>query len=475
MIQRERAFRLRRFGHWVLDHPWYLLLVFGVVLFVRWVVSTRTEPYIVKAAFTSGFNLVTGRPVDVNGLQVGKIAGVQYDGTVAGGEAIVSVGITDPAYIPLHRGTTVQARWGSTIGNGTRRLDLSPGPLSAPRIANGGIVEAGDTLPAQDVDQELNIFTTRTRRRLTGLLGNVQQGVQGQSPALHAAIAASPAALNAANGVLSDLGKDTYALRGLVVNGDTLTSVLASRAPAISDLITVAGQTFSTIATHASALQQSIADLPGALSEARGTLARLDTSVGVVRNLLTDIRPGAAQLGPLATALDPTLASLRSLVPTGVATLQQATAAAPSITRLLAVATPFMPKLQSVTSQLAPMVACMRPYAPEAGGAIVSAGSWMSTYTLEKPKQGIVTFTGKADGPFVEQHGVRAMPEASLASNHAWLPGTISTAAFTSLAGKQFAEPRPPGLSVGQPWYQPQCGAGPSSIDPNFDPENPTK
>src|SRR5579863_3571498 len=157
MIQRQRAFRLRRAGHWILDHQWYLLLV-------RWVVSTRTEPYVVKAAFTSGFNLVTGLPVDVNGLQVGKIAGVQYDGTVAGGEAIVSVGITDPAYIPLRRGTTVEARWGSTIGNGTRRLDLNPGPLSAPRIANGGIIETGDTLPAQDVDQELNIFTARTRR-----------------------------------------------------------------------------------------------------------------------------------------------------------------------------------------------------------------------------------------------------------------------------------------------------------------------
>jgi hypothetical protein len=121
------------------------------------------------------------------------------------------------------------------------------------------------------------------------------------------------------------------------------------------------------------------------------------------------------------------------------------------------------------------MVACVRPYAPEAGGAIVGAGSWMSTYTLEKPNQGLVTFTGKQDGPFVEQHGVRAMPEASLASNHAYVPGTISTKAFTELAGKQFAEPRPPGLSVGQPWYQPQCGAGPNSTNPAFDPENPLK
>jgi ABC-type transporter Mla subunit MlaD len=475
VVRARKRFRLRRVGHWVLDHPWYLVLAVGVVLFVQWVISTRTQPYIVKAAFSSGFNLVTGLPVDVNGIQVGKIAGVRYDGSVAGGEAIVSIGINDSTYIPLHRGTTVESRWGSTIGNGTRRLDVNPGPISAPRIPNQGIIETSDTVPAQDVDQQLNIFTGRTRTHLTSLLGHLQQGLVGQAPFVHSAIGSSPAAMNAANGVLSDLGRDTYALRGLVVNGDRLTSVLASRAQAVSDLVTVAGQTFSTMAAHATGLQQSIANLPGALTEARGTLARLDGSVGILNRLIADIRPGAAQLAPLANALDPTLAELRRLVPSGVATLEQATAAAPSISGLLKVATPFMPKVRSVTSQLAPMVACMRPYAPEAGGAIVGAGDWMSTYTLEKPNAGIVTFNGKQDGPFVEQHGVRAMPEASLATDHASLPGTISTKTFTALAGKQFAEPRPPGLSVGQPWYQPQCGAGPNSTNPSFDPENPLK
>jgi ABC-type transporter Mla subunit MlaD len=178
-VQAQRSYRLRRGLHWVLDHPWYVVLVVGVVVFVRWVISTRTEPYVVKAAFTSGFNLVTGLPVDVNGLQVGKIAGVKYDGSVAGGEAIVSIGISDPAYIPLHRGTTVEARWGSTIGNGTRRLDVNPGPAGAPKIANQGIIETRDTLPAQDVDQQLNIFTKQTRGNLTSLLGELQHGIQG--------------------------------------------------------------------------------------------------------------------------------------------------------------------------------------------------------------------------------------------------------------------------------------------------------
>jgi ABC-type transporter Mla subunit MlaD len=473
-VPQEKTHRLRRLGHGVLDHPLYIVLVAAVVVFTMWVIGTRSEPYIVKAAFTSGFNLVPGLPVDIDGQQVGMIAGVKYDASVAGGEAIVSIGISNASFIPLHRGTTVEARWGSTIGNGTRRLDVNPGPQSAPRIPNQGIIETNDTLPAQDIDQQLNILNSRTRPQLIKLLGNLEHGIHGQALYLHAGINSSPAALNAANGVLGDLNADTYALKSLIASGSSLTSVLAARAQGISNLVTVAGQTFATISQHANGLQQSITNLPGALTEARGTLVRLDTSVGILHGLIADIRPGAAQLAPLATALDPTLATLRNLVPTGVSTLRTATAAAPAISQMLKVATPFMPKVTSVTAQLAPMVACVRPYAPEAGSAVESAAGWNETYILQKPTEGITSYYGAPQGPYVESHGVRAMPEASFASVHAYPPG-MSTQAFLSLSGKQYALPRPPGLGAGTPWFQPSCQAGVNALNPNADPENPIK
>ena len=462
---------MRRAMSWPIDHPWFLIVVVGAVLFVYWAIGTRSEPHHVRAEFTSAFNLFSGESIDVNGQAVGKITGVSYQPSLGGAQAIVNIGISDSQYWPLHAGSTVEIRWGSTIGNGTRRLDLVPGPASAPVIRDGGIINAQDTLPAVNLDQVFNVFTRATRTHLTQFLGNLSSGVSGNETALHNGVNAAPPAVLAANGVLSDLASNTYALQGLIYNGDRLTSVLASRAPAISDLVTVAGQTFSTLSAHASGVAQSITDLPGALSEARRTLARLDSSVGILNGLITDIRPGAAKLSPLAITMRPTLAALRRIVPTGVATLSQATAAAPSITRLLDAGIPFMPKVQSVTSQLAPMVACMRPYSPELAGAITAADSWIQTYVLERPTgtPGI-TFTGAQQGQFVRQHGIRAMPQASTSTLHAVPPG-ITTQAFINLTGKQYAEPRPPGLSVGQPVFLPQCGAGPDSLNPAKDPE----
>lgn len=473
-MQTERSHKLRRAVDWVLGHPWYLLVVLAAVGFVAWVESTRTQPYHVQAEFTTAFNLVSGLPVDVDGQQVGMVSGVKYVNDGADGSTIVDIGISDSHYYPLHAGTTVETRWGSTIGNGTRRLDLVPGPAGAPVIRNGGVIETKDTTPAVDLDQVINVLTAKTRTRLTGMLSQLGKGVKGEAPAIHATLSSAPPAFGAANNVLSDLAANTYALKGLVANGDRLTTTLAQHAPAIENLVSGAGTTFATIAAHANGVQQSIQDLPGALTQARSTLVRLDTSVDTLTGLITDIRPGAAVLSPLAVSMRPALAQLASLVPTGVATLRQATAAAPSITHLLQVGAPFMSKLQSATSQLGPMLACIRPYAPEAGSAIVGAGSWMSTYVRVAPNgtPGI-TYTGAADGPYVEQHGVRAMPEVSLAADHATVG--LSTSAFAALANKQYAQPRPPGLSVGQPWYLPQCGVGPESTNPADDPVNPNK
>src|ERR1700756_4886452 len=98
--------RLTRALGWPLDHPLVILLAIGCVLFVFWVIGTRQQPHHVRAAFPSAFNLVSGQSVDVDGQEVGKISGVQYVNNVNGGEAIVTIGISDNSFWPLHAGTT---------------------------------------------------------------------------------------------------------------------------------------------------------------------------------------------------------------------------------------------------------------------------------------------------------------------------------------------------------------------------------
>jgi hypothetical protein len=171
------------------------------------------------------------------------------------------------------------------------------------------------------------------------------------------------------------------------------------------------------------------------------------------------------------------LADLEHAVPSLLATVRAATAAAPSLTQLLGIGTPFITRAGGLFNSLTPMLACIRPYTPEAASAVQSAGGWTQDYVVEprnSPQGPLLNepqrFNGAPEGTGVRVHGIRAMPQVSTTSFHAY-PLGLTTKLFTQLTGKQYAEPRPPGLSVGQPWLLPECGVSSAALDPAQDPE----
>lgn len=462
--------------HWIADHPWYLVFAALFAVFAWWALGTRTQDHHVRASFDSAFNLVKGQDVQVDGLDVGKIGAVKY----SDGRAIVDIGINDNRVWPLHVGTIVKSRWGTTIGSGTRRLDLIPGPKRAPAIPEGGIIDNRDTVAAVDVDQVLNTLTQNTRAHLKGMQHSVDDALTGRASALNQGLGAAPAAVQATRGVVGDIARDSVGLRGLVANGNRLTRTLAARHTALSDLVTVAAQTFRTFSQNSVAVSQTLHDLPGTLDQTTTTLARVDHSVGNLDALVSDLRPGAARLRPLALAARPALDELAATIPTALATVRTATRVAPDITQLLRQGQPFIEKAGPELADLSPMMACIRPYAPEAGGAIVSGGSWQQGYVLKKPGTQLTDFphlsgtpprrTGPPEGDLVRQHYTRPIVQASTTSVGVYPPG-LTSEAFAKLSGKQYAMPRPPGLSAGHPFFMPQCGVGPDSLDPSKDPE----
>jgi ABC-type transporter Mla subunit MlaD len=459
--------RKNPFGR-VLDKPWLIVLVVICVLFTMWAIGTRTQSHHVKASFATAFNLVPGLAVSVDGLEVGKVGNVRYDN----GKAQVEIGIDDKQFWPLHQGTKVVSRWGTTIGSGTRRLDLVPGPASAPKLPEGGIIPTADTQAAVDVDQVLNAFSKPVRNHLRNLVDVTDKGLTGHARGLNAGLHAGSAGVEAAGDVMSQLSADSFALRSLVTNGHRVTSTMAGRDAAIKGVVTVAAQTFQTFAENTRGTQESIAELPSTLQQARSTLSRLDSSVDRLNGVMVAVAPGAKRLVPLAAQARPALAQLRAIVPSALATVRRATTAAPHVSALLDAATPFMTASPGVFGDLAPIVACLRPYTPELGGALVSAGGAHQNYDVVDPKLNpeIVRYVGRvrSDGR-VEQHGLRAMPMVSAASPEK----PLDSQQFAKVSGKQYAFPRPPGLSAGKPWYVPECGITQDALDPTKDPEKP--
>lgn len=440
--------RVTRGAGFVLDKPWVVLGVIGLVAFTLWAIGSRTSDHKIRASFTGAVSVAPGLDVQIDGVDVGKIGKVKYDD----GQALVEIGIDDESW-PLHQGTTAALRFGTTLGNGTRRIDLVPGPTSAPEIPENGIISTKDTVTPVEFDKVFDTFTPRTRAAFRGFFKGGAENLQTRAPQLNRGIRRTAPALEATGDVFQDLAADEGALRQLVASGYRTTNVLAAKRPQISDLMTVAAATFDTFARNSDGIRASLDEFAPTLVDTRSTLRRTDRSIAGLDGLVGDLKPAVAALKPFTRIARPAAADLSRLAPAANATLASLRTNAPAITRLLKDGVPFSKQASPVLSTLGVQLNCVRPYAPEIGAFF---SNWSS-------------FTQGYDN--TSHYGrVKAVVNATSFTGYP----AMDTKAFldTAGAGLTYAMPRPPGLNAGKPWLLPECGAGADALDPTKDPED---
>lgn len=429
-----------------LRNPWVVIALAALAGLVIWIYEGRQQSYHVRAVFASAVDLASGLDVRVDGVDVGHVSSVQY----SDGEAIVGLGLSDSRAVPLHQGTQAYLRYGTTVGNGTRRVDLVLGPRSAPKIPNGGVIPISDTTTPVEFDQVFNMLNAKTRANLQTMLQGTSGDLSGHAAQLNSGIHATPPALEGAQGFLGDLASDSYALQGLIYNADRATTTIAARQPELENLIGVAATTFNAFAQRTDKVKQSIQGFGPTLGQARTTLSRLDHSVGILQTLVSDLAPGAVKLQSLARTAGPALTKLEHVAPLAVSTLDTGIGAAPPISAFLARARPFMQQLAPVLQTATPMLTCITPYAPDLAG-------WASTWSSVGQNQ-------DASSHYARIHAI----EGTTAING----DPLTPAALVALTpGLTYAFPRPPGLNAGHPYYIPACGYTPSNLNPADDPE----
>lgn len=443
----ERPSFGRRVAVAVAGRPWALVVLAAFVLFVVWAASTRTQSHHVRAAFPAATSLVPGLDVQAHGVDVGKISSVEY----VDGQAVVGLGIDDDDLWPLRRGTTATIRYGTTAGNGTRRIDLVPGPKDAPEIGEGGIIPARDTRAPVEFDEIFRMMDHTARGHMRSLVDRTAQTLEGRAGKLNAGIRATAPALESAGGLLGDLAADQAALRTLITGTHRAAGTLSVHREQLAGLISLASQTFVAFAANTRAIGESIELAPDTLKDARSTLARLDGSVDKLTTLVRDAAPGAAELPGLAADARPAVARLARTAPILTDLLRSGRRTAPDITELLTEGAPFAKRLTPILTDLAPMFGCLRPYMPEVAGAMSNWASYAKNYD----SYGHYARMNVLGGPT----SLTTQPQ-------------VTTSTVTKGTGIRYAMPRPPGLNEGKPWFLPECGVGPDALDPTKDPED---
>jgi virulence factor Mce-like protein len=434
--------------HRLWRNPWLVIAGAGAVALALWVHSTRTSDHHLKVAFESATLISPGLDVRLDGVDVGKVSDVAYED----GEAIVTLGIDDGAAWPLRQGTRAAIRFGSTIGSGTRRIDLLPGPASAPPIGDGGVIGREDSITPVEFDQLLDTFKRETRKSARGLAGRGARALAGRGPRLGRGLHEGAGALDQLDRTLGDLAEERDSLRLLTPASARVVDTLALRSDRVRAVVLTGSETMRVFARRSRDVSSALDRLPSGLAEAQTTLRRLDRSAAPLRRLLTGLRPGARRLASIAPALRDALVELRATVPVAQRTVDSALSAAPPVRGLLGAATPFLagdldPTLQRAT----PMLECLTPYTPEFAG-------WFSTwagFTKNYDAQGHYGRFHILEGP------------ASITGQQGVTPAQVVSGDPRIV----YARERPPGFSAGAPRFIPQCGYTRALLDPTADPE----
>jgi phospholipid/cholesterol/gamma-HCH transport system substrate-binding protein len=294
-----------------------LVAAIAVVAFVLF--GNRGPGYTVHARFENASQLVKGDFVQVAGVPVGKVSGIDL---TPDGQADVRMKITDGGYEPLRRGTKAIIRQASLSGVANRYIDLElPAADHQQTIPAGGVIDQTDTTTAVDLDQLFNTFDPKTRKALSGVIRGYAASYAGKGAQANAGWAYLNPSLAASDRLFEELNSDTPTLKRFVGASAQLVGDLAARRADLAGLVDHLATTTTAIGRQKQALSTAIGDLPGFMRRADTTFVNLRATLDDLQPLVDESKPVAkklqpffAQLRPLAQDARPTLRDLSKLV-----------------------------------------------------------------------------------------------------------------------------------------------------------------
>jgi phospholipid/cholesterol/gamma-HCH transport system substrate-binding protein len=252
----------------------------------------ESSPYTVNAEFSTAQAVTPGQgqSVNVSGVKVGDISGVQ----LKNGFAIVQMSI-DPKYNHLiHSDATALLR--PKTGLQDMFVELNPGSKGAPLVKPGFTIPLKNTDPEINLDEVLSSLDADTRQYLDLLVNGAGQGLNHNASQLAQVLERfEPTHRDLArlNGALAVRGRD---LQQLINSLQRLNTSLAQKKTQIVQLIDSSSQVFAALASEESNISRSVALLPAALQQTAITLAK-------VQRFATLLGPTASKLLPAASAL----------------------------------------------------------------------------------------------------------------------------------------------------------------------------
>jgi phospholipid/cholesterol/gamma-HCH transport system substrate-binding protein len=259
-----------------------------------------------------------GAAVNVAGVKVGQIAGVQ----LRDGRGVLELRI-DPGKLPhVYAGATAALVPNTPLKD--MQVDLVPGDPRAETLPEGATIRLGATSSPIDSDELLHALDTDTREYLRLLLADLGIGLQGHGPQLRGLLRSLGPTSGQVRRIAALLATRRRQLPRLVHNLSVLTQAAGAEDAAIERIVGAGNATLGALASQDGALRESLALLPDTLHAARSTLVDAAPFARSLRRTLTALEPAVPRL---RATLDAAPDAVRGLLPLPVAPLRAFTTA----------------------------------------------------------------------------------------------------------------------------------------------------
>ncbi|GAB3141358.1 hypothetical protein GCM10027258_23840 [Amycolatopsis stemonae] len=279
----------------------------------------------VVALFADASPLIPGNTVNLRGMQIGTITGIALDH----GQARVEMAV-DRGVLPLHQDARATVRPVSLLGE--RYVELDPGTAAAPELPAGEAIAVDHTSASVDLDQVLNSLDDPTSTALAALVTTLGEGTGGRAGDIDAALKALQPAMTQTGELSRILQEQNGVLTQLLDRVQPVAGALAANGGKnLDQLVESFSRTLTTISSNREALQATLTELPGFLSNARRAVQQLAGVAQQATPMLADVRPTtdnltqiSQELKSFADTADPALAAARPVLDHAKTLLDQA-------------------------------------------------------------------------------------------------------------------------------------------------------
>jgi ABC-type transporter Mla subunit MlaD len=293
------------------------IIALVVVLFLTFEGFTRynpfKSPFELKATFHSVNNLQPKSPVRIAGVEAGVVSEVKPLGNGKGAQVTMEI---KPDALPIHKDAELKIRPRIFL-EGNFFVDIQPGTPSSPAVKSGATIPINQTSTPVQLGDLLSSLQSDTREDLRTLIFeySVKGLGNGGAAAYNKGLQYAPNAFkSSARANDASLGQRPHDLSNLLRGQQRLFSELNSSPGVLKDLVVQLNVTFGALAREDTALRQTIPALRDVLRVGTPALVSLDSALPPLRAFSRDALPGVRSSGPTIDASMPFVHQLRLLV-----------------------------------------------------------------------------------------------------------------------------------------------------------------